>query len=257
MKEFLTSINWGDAAVTLLAAFGGAWFAYLFNLKQQKKWDTQRTVEEKKEQCLTRLSQLNYLQTYLHFYADELYECYQKLQAKQRLYDRIQRNKYQLFDKDLEDVSVIFADLSSKFENNWKDLSFTNNDPLFNYTLAKLETAIQRFNKSHSFSVENFSKDISELRRELGILAGRHIDLAVKPFVKKQKYNNGEEIFLVCYAAVTLDEMLGVFKKYAEDNGYPFVENNRKEEGLSILSYSKHVKEFIEEAKTEIKRSPK
>lgn len=257
MKEFLTSINWGDAAVTLLAAFGGAWFAYLFNLKQQKKWDTQRTVEEKKEQWLRQLSQLNYLQTYLHFYADELYDCYQKLQAKQRLYNRIQRNKYQLFDKDLEDVSVIFADLSSKFENNWKDLSFTNNDPLFNYTLAKLETAIQRFNKSHSFGVENFSKDISELRRELGILAGRHIDLAVKPFVKKQKYNNGEEIFLVCYAAVTLDEMLGVFKKYAEDNGYPFVENNRKEEGLSILSYSKHVKEFIEEVKTEIKRSPK
>lgn len=33
MTKFLMAINWGDAAVTLLAAFGGAWFAYRFNLK--------------------------------------------------------------------------------------------------------------------------------------------------------------------------------------------------------------------------------
>lgn len=54
MKEFLAAINWGDAAVTLLAAFGGAWFAYLFNLKQQKKWDTQRTVCLKRAAATTR-----------------------------------------------------------------------------------------------------------------------------------------------------------------------------------------------------------
>lgn len=247
-------INWGDAAVTLLAAFGGAWFAYRFNLKQQEKWDKQRADDEKKEQRLAQLSQLNYLQTYLHFYADELYDCYQKLQAKQELYERITKNKYQLSDQDLEDVSVVFADLSSKFESNWKTLSFTNNDPLFNYTLAKLETAIQRFNRSHSFGIETFSKDLDKLRRDLDILGGRNLDLAVKPFVKKQKYNNGEEIFLICHAVATLDEMIGVFTKYAKNNGYNFVENNQKEAGLSILSYSKDVEKFIKKAKIEVQK---
>ena len=252
MKEFFAAINWGDAIVTLLAAFGGAWFAYLFNLKQQKKWDKERNEEEKEERRRLQLSQLNYLQTYLHFYADELYDCYQKLQAKQQLYDKIKQNKYQLSDKDLDDVSVVFADFSSKFENNWKDISFTNNDPLFIYTLAKLETAIQRFNNSHSFGIETFRRDLDELRRGLGICGGRNLELVVKPFIKRQKYNNGEEIFLICYAASTLDEMIGVFNKYAKDNGYNFVENNKKEEGLSILSYSKHVEKFIEKAKTEV-----
>ena len=70
MKEFLMSINWGDAIVTLLAAFFGAWFAYRFNLRQQKKWDDERNEEEKREQRLAQLSELNYLQTYLHFYAE-------------------------------------------------------------------------------------------------------------------------------------------------------------------------------------------
>lgn len=252
MKEFLMSINWGDAIVTLLAAFFGAWFAYRFNLRQQKKWDDERNEEEKREQRLAQLSELNYLQTYLHFYADELFDCYQKLKSKQQLYDKIKQNKYQLSDKDLDDVSVVFSDFSSKFESNWKDLSFTNNDPLFIYTLAKLETAIQRFNKSHSFGVENFSKDLCELRRGIAAFTRSNMDIIVKPFVKKQQYNNGEEIFLICYAAVTLDEMIGVFNEYAKTNGYHFVEDNKKEEGLSILSYSKHVEKFIEKSKTEV-----
>lgn len=254
MTKFLMAINWGDAAVTLLAAFGGAWFAYRFNLKQQEKWDKQRADEGKKEQQLAQLSQLNYLQTYLHFYADELYCCYQKLQAKQELYERIKKNEYQLSDQDLADVSVVFADLSSRFESNWKALSFTNNNPLFNYTLAKLETAIQRFNRSHSFGIETFSKDLDKLRRDLDIYGGRNLDLAIKPFVKKQRYNNGEELFLVFHAAVTLDEMIGVFKEYAKNSGYNFVENNQKEAGLSILSYSKDVEKFIEKARIEVQK---
>jgi hypothetical protein len=239
---------------TLLAAGLGSWTAYLLNLRQQKQWDKERKDEERKEQRLTQLLRLNYLQTYLHFCADELYDCYQKLQAKQQLYDKIKQNKYQLSDKDLDDVSVVFADFSSKFDNNWKDLSFTNNDPLFIYTLAKLETAIQRFNNSHSFGIETFRKDLDELRRGLEKVYPGSQKLVIAPFVKRQKYNNGEEIFLVYYAAATLDEMIGVFNKYAKNNGYNFVENNKEEEGLSILSYSKHVKKFIEEAKNECAR---
>lgn len=190
----------------------------------------------------------------MHFYADELYDCYQKLQAKQQLYNKIKQNKYHLFAKDLDGISVVFADFSSKVESSWKDLSFTNNDPLFIYTLAKLETTIQRFNKSHSFGVENFSKDLYELRKGIEALAGRHMDLIVKPFVKKQQYNNGEENFLICHAAATLDEMLGVFNKYARDNGYNFIENNKKEKRLSILSYSKNVEKFIENARIEVQK---
>lgn len=253
MKEFLAAINWGDAAVTLLAAFGGAWFAYLFNLKQQKKWDKERNEEEKKEKRLAQLSQLNYLQTYLHFYADELYHCYEKLHIKQQIYERIEQNKYQLSEKDLDDISVVFADFSSKFESNWKDLSFTNNNPLFIYTLGKLETAIQRFNNSHSFGIETFRRDLDELKHKLEIVYPGTEKHVIKPFIKKQKYNNGEEIFLICHAAATLNEMISVFNKYAKNNGYNFVENNRKEEGLSILSYSKDVEKFIEKAKNEVK----
>ena len=197
------------------------------------------------------------MQTYLHFYADELYDCYQKLQAKQGLYERIKQNKYQLSDRDLADVSVVFADLSSRFESNWKDLSFTNNDPLFNYTLAKLETAIQRFNNSHSFGIETFRQDLEKLRQGLEKVYPGSQKLIVAPFVKKQQYNNGEEIFLICCAASALDEMISVFNKYTKDNGYNFVENNKKEEGLSLLFYSKHVEKFIKKARIEVQKYSK
>ena len=250
-------INWINCLTTLLAAGLGSWTAYVLNLRQQEQLDKQYKEEESKKQRDKQILQLNYLQTYLHFYADELYSCYQKLQGKQQLYIKIKQNNYQLSNRDWDDVSIVFADLSSKFESNWKDLSFTNNDPLFIYTLAKLETAIQRFNKSHSFGIENFGKNIDELRQVLGAPSNVDQALVIKSFIKKQEYNNGEEIFLIYYAVSTLDEMIRVFTKYAKANGYKFVENNKKEEGLSILSYSKHVKEFIEEAKTEIQRSPK
>lgn len=243
-----------NGMVSLGAAFLGAWFAYRFNLRQQKQWDEERNNKEKEEQQLEQLLQLNYLQTYLHFYADELYDCYQKLQDKQQLYNKIKQNKYQLSKEDLYDVSIVFSDLSSKVENNWKTLSFTNNEPLFNYTLAKLETAIQRFNNVHAFGLETFRRDLNELKRGLGIVGGRNLELVVKPFIEKQKHNNGEEIFLICYAAVTLNEMISVFKGYVHNNGYNFVKNNRKEKGLSILSYSKNVKKFMEKAKIEIQR---
>lgn len=239
------NIEWANCIATLVAVGLGSWLAYLLNLRQQKIWDKERKEEDAKKERDEQVLQLNYLQTCLHYYVDELYTIYNKLNYKQKLYGAIQKNSYQLTPDNFKEICVVFADFSSKFKINWKDLSFAACNSEFIYVLASVDTAIHRFVNSHSFGINCFHKDIIDFKRFMAIANKENKFDIVKEFIDKQIYNNGEEIFLLQYAVSSIDEMLQIFEEYVSMNNY----QNR----LAVLSYSSNVKEFVQQAKREVR----
>ncbi|WP_428077500.1 hypothetical protein [Candidatus Avelusimicrobium alvi] len=236
-----THINWENAIVTLLAAFFGAWFAYRFNLRQQRKWDKERKIEEEKIKQEEQLLQLNYLQTYLHSYLEEFYDIYQKLNYKQQLYKSLIKKNYQATKEDLDNIYIAFIDFSSQFRDNWEKLSFIYNNSEFISSLARVETAIHRFVFSHDKEIEQFGADVKNLRQQLEKIPTKKFIL-LRDFIDKQKYNNGEEIYRLQQAVVCLDTMLNVFEKYV-------ISHNLK---LDKLSYSSKIRKFVNQAQREV-----
>ena len=240
------NIDWENSVITCFSAFLGAWFAYRFNLRQQKKWDAERKKEEEKAEQEEQALQLNYLQTCLHYYIDELYAVYNTLNYKQKLYGAIQKNNYQFTPDNFKEICVVFADFSSKFKINWKGLSFIGGNSKFIYVLAKVDTSIHRFVTSHSFGIDCFHEDIVDFKHIIAVANEENKFAVVKEFIDKQKYNNGEEIFLLQYAVSSIDEMLHIFEKYVSSHNY----KNR----LASLSYSPKVKKFVQLAKREVRQ---
>lgn len=215
MNKFLTSINWGDATVTLLATFLGAWFAYKFSLRQQKQWDKERKSEEKEKQRAEQVLQLNYLQTYLYALIDDLYEHYQVLNCKHDLYANIIVNNYLISQADLENISIVFVDFSSKFRSNWDALYFTSNEPDFMYFLGLAETSWHNFVSCHAFEVQHFEKTINLFKEDVNIMAdiGKK-KLIVKQFIDTERDNNNAEIFRLKKAVANIYNMILVLDKY-------------------------------------------
>lgn len=237
------NIDWENAVITCFSAFLGAWFAYRFNLRQQKKWDAERKKEEELAQQREQLLQLNYLQTYLHSQLKEFYDIFQKLDYKQKLYKELVKKNYQLTDEDFYAVCTVFIDFSSQFRNNWEQLSFVHNNSEFISSLARVETSIHRFVFSHDKEIEHFSREVALLRQHLEKSPQKKQEL-MRVFIDKHKYNNGEEIFRLQEAVVSIDTMLKVFEKY--------VTSHQIQHNLSRLGYSSKVKKFINQAKREV-----
>lgn len=243
MTKFFAAINWGDAIVTLLAAFGGAWFAYLFNLKQQEKWDKERKNEEQEEQHAKEILELNYLQTYLYFYLDELQEIYNKLDYKQGLYEDIKHANYNVTKEQQEVLFTFHIDFSSPIKINWNELSFTNNEPEFIYSLSHAETAIHRFVHSHEFAIRRFEKETEKLKEEMrNKMMNRRF--LMQKYIDTQFYNNDSEIFRLQYAVFCIDRMITVLSKYARTHKYT----------LSNLSYMPKQIKFVAQAIKEVKK---
>lgn len=234
-------INWENAVVTLLAAFFGAWFAYRFNLRQQRKWDKERKEEEDKKQKEMQILQLNYLQTYLYSYLEEFYDIYQKLDFKQQLYKSMIKKNYQITKSEFDDMCVVFIDFSSQFRDNWEKLSFIYNNSEFISSLARVETAIHRFVFSHDKGIGQFGADVKNLRQQLEKIPTKKFIL-LRDFIDKQKYNNGEEIFRLQQAVGAIGKMLKVFETYVTSH-------NLK---LNKLSYSFKIKKFVNQAQREV-----
>ena len=239
------NIDWENAVITCFSAFLGAWFAYRFNLRQQKKWDAERKKEEEKAEQEEQALQLNYLQTYLYSYIREFYDIFQKLDSKQQLYKEFVKKNYQLTDEDFHAVCTVFIDFSSQFRNNWEQLSFVHNNSEFISSLARVETSIHRFVFSHDKEIEHFSREVGLLRQHLEKSPQKKQEL-MRIFIDKHKYNNGEEIFRLQETVVSIDEMLHIFEKYVSAHNY----KNR----LASLSYSPKVKKFVQLAKREVRQ---
>lgn len=239
------NIDWENAVITCFSAFLGAWFAYRFNLRQQKKWDAERKKEEEKAEQEEQALQLNYLQTCLHSQLKEFYDIFQKLNQKQQLYKRIVKKNYQLTEEEFGGVCTVFIDFSSQFRNNWDQLSFVHNNSEFISSLARVETSIHRFVFAHDKDVEFFGREVELFRQRLENSPQRKQEL-LHAFIDKHKYNNGEEIFRLQEAVVSIDEMLHIFEKYVSAHNY----KNR----LASLSYSPKVKKFVQLAKREVRQ---
>ena len=230
--------------VSLGAAFLGAWFAYRFNLKQQKKWDKERNEEEKREQQLSQLSHLNYLQTYLHSYVDDFYSIYQKLKYRKHLYKRIIKKNYNLDKLETQELFTVFVDFSYQFSINKKDFLFTINEPPFLYVLAKVETLIQRFNRAHVFGNEMLLKEKEMLYRDLQQYPN-FSKWIVSEFINKHLHNLNEQIYLLQKTVACIDKMLEVFYDYTKE--YHFY-------NLADLSYSNAVKPLVNSSKKIMKK---
>ncbi|MDD7578912.1 MAG: hypothetical protein PUK24_05130 [Elusimicrobia bacterium] len=239
------NIDWENAVITCFSAFLGAWFAYRFNLRQQKKWDAERKKEEEQAQQREQLLQLNYLQTYLHSQLKEFYDIFQKLNQKQQLYKRIVKKNYQLTDEEFDGVCTVFIDFSSQFRNNWEQLSFVHNNSEFISSLARVETSIHRFVFAHDKDIEFFGREVELFRQRLENSPQRKQEL-LHAFIDKHKYNNGEEIFRLQQVVVSIDVMLKVFEKYIRANNY--------QNQFALLSYSARVRGFVKQAKREVEK---
>jgi len=227
-----------NGIVSLGAAFLGAWFAYRFNLRQQKKWDKERKDEEQEDQRAKQVLELNYLQTYLHARIDDLCEIYEKIDAQRKLYNRTKSNSYQILKRDENDFFVTYVEFSSKFSCNWDALAFTRNEPEFIYTLGRVETAWHRFVLDHRFGVQHFEKNVALIKANLKKEpSGQQQHLIMKEFVDSQLFNYESEIFRLQEAVSYLNMMIDIFNKYIKKYGY--------QDSLKSIKYDQKTNEFV------------
>lgn len=234
-----------NGCVSLGAAFLGAWFAYRFNLKQQKKWDQERKEAEQEEQRTKEILELNYLQTYLHARVDDLYEIYQKLDSQWQLYNRTRENNYRIPKQDEDDFFLIFVEFSSKFSCNWDALAFTRNDPEFIYTLGRVETSWHRFVMAHRFAVQHFEKNVALVRSDLESESNeQNKHLIMQKFVNLQISNYESEIFRLRETVSYLNMMIDIFNKYVRVYGY--------DNSLKDIGYDAKTDEFVKKCISEV-----
>ena len=231
-----------NGLVSLGAAFFGAWFAYRFNLKQQKKWDKERQEEEKEEKRAEQILQLNYLQTYLYATIDDLFDIAQQLDSKKDLYERIISHNYEITQLDIDIINTIFVDFSSRFKSNWDALYFTSNEPDFMYSLGRAETALQHFISGHTFEVQNSWNRVKSFREALN--NNKNKKDTIKQFIDIGRDNNKSEIFRMQKAVACLDIMINVLNKYA----------NKHKIELKSISYDSDTKKFVKDC---LNKTPK
>ena len=227
-----------NGIVSLGAAFLGAWFAYRFNLRQQKKWDKERKEEELSAQREEQKLQLNYLQTYLYAYVDEFFEICQILLSKQIICFKIKENNYKGKKSDWEKLFVIYDDLSFAFASNKDKLFFTSTDPEFIRNLANVETGIKRFNSLHNSANRSLEK------RKISLRDVEQMPERVQYNLRKEcidvcLFNINSEIYVLQKAVFDIDHMLKCFWKYVKKHDIT---------GLSKLSYKQHTKIFVQQA---------
>lgn len=234
-----------NGIVSLGAAFLGAWFAYRFNLRQQKQWDKERKEADDSAEQVSRISRLNYLKTYLYFYIDELQKIYEKLNYKQQLYEEIKKSRYRTTEQEENELFIFHIDFSSTMKIDWSTLSFTNNEAEFVYALSHVETSIHRFVHSHEFSIHRFEKDVEKFKADMEKGKSMSIRLYLtKKFIDTQIYNNDSEIFRLQQAVFCIDRMITVLSKYAKTHKY----------NLNNLSYLPEQIKFVAKAINEVKK---
>ena len=238
IEEFLVSINWGDAIVTLLAAFFGAWFAYRFNLRQQKKWDEERKKEEQKNEKEKQSLQLNYLHVYLHAYIEIFYHISSLLKDRMAIYDNIASKNYVMNTMEEMNIKSIFVDTTYRFEINTNDFSFARNSAAFIVKLAGVETSIQRFNAQMQFfnhsvydSVYNY-----QLTKDL------------KSLIENGRANLAQAIKLLYSGVLNMETMLDELRVYSKNYSVEFSEQvSYSAEVLNWLKQIHKIEENIHE----------
>lgn len=237
------NIDWEKAVVTWLAAFLGAWFAYRFNLRQQKKWDDERRIEEEQRNQANQITQLNYLKTYLITSLHQFVSIYAILKKKQKQYNDIVLRGYTISENEEGPLRQIIVDLSYQMTSNANLLMFTMGFPIFLAQLASVETNIKRFQSQIGFFNSRVKDSVwnYQLTRNM------------KELVDSQK-ENIQPVFHLLYASVdSIDVMLGILEKYVNKQG--LILNFNKEapskEMLALVELSKkEMKAFYEQKKS-------
>lgn len=225
------NIDWENAVITCFSAFLGAWFAYRFNLRQQKKWDDERKKEEEKLCRANQIIQLNYLKTYLMNYLNQFITVYEILKEKQEKYNDIISKGYNILEDDKLLLRGVIVDVSYQMNSNKDSLIFTMDFPAFLTQLASVETNIKRFQSQIDF----FNSRIKE--------SVYNYQLTKNPteLVEPQK-ENIKPVFNLLYASVdSINIMLGVLTEYANKQGFVLNHNQEKpsERMVSLVKLSK------------------
>lgn len=229
MKEIIV-----NGLVSLGAAFLGAWFAYRFNLKQQKKWDKQRQEEEKKKEREEQILQLSYLQTYLIAYIGWCQKIEFTLKRYLDRYDKLYQRTDKLTPEEALQLGSSFIDAKYRFQNNYEKLYFTSTCPQFLLCLAKVDTGIQWLCSSLDFLNTSLASVLSKVQTPEDVPGALYVN----------KYNLKNALQLVYSTAASLDEMLQVLYTYVDQNNLKLP---------VILKCDESVKAFLEMSKNKVK----
>lgn len=234
------NIDWENAVITCFSAFLGAWFAYRFNLRQQKKWDAERKKEEELRSQANQIIQLNYLKTYLITSLHQFVSIYAILKKKQEQYNAIILQGYKISADAEGSLRQIIVDLSYQMASNADLLMFTMGFPVFLAQLASVETNIKRFQSQIKF----FNSRVKDSVRNYQFTGN------IKELVDPQK-ENIQPVFHLLYASVdSIDVMLGVLEDYVNKQGLILNFNKAKlsKEMLALVGLSKmEMKAFYEQ----------
>lgn len=234
------NIDWEKAVVTWLAAFFGAWFAYRFNLRQQKKWDDERRKEEEQKNQANQIIQLNYLKTYLITSLHQFVGIYAILKKKQEQYNDIILRGYNISENEERPLRQILVDFSYQMTSNSDLLMFTMGFPILLAQLASVETNIKRFQSQIDFFNSRVNDSVWNYQ----------LTRNIKELVNVQN-ESIQPVFHLLYASVdSINVMLGLLEKYVNKQGLilNFNKEEPSKETLALVALSKkEMKAFYEQ----------